>query len=102
MELGNVVPPRRRLARVGILRSKLTGHACPVQRAVVARQRWSKADLYPGAGRAVDWLHPDNRRGAIAFGTKLDPAIAGENDKKPLRGEHGAGHHAQTIAERAA
>src|SRR5205814_343357 len=73
LKLRDVVPPRGRLACVGLpVLRKPARRIRPIKGAIVARQRRAQGDLDTGADRKLDFGRADNGRRAVSLGAEFD------------------------------
>lgn len=77
-------------------------HRGPEQGVAVVRKRGAEVNFDPGADRIFDCRHVHYRRVAVALGAKFDPTVAGNDNERSFRCQHGTGDNAQPVAERAA
>ena len=103
MKLRGVVPPRRRLAGVGLaarhLRSRRAPSAARSSSLGIAGPKPISIRVPTGKSTGFTLTTVVD---AVALGAQLDPPVARRDDEGAVRCEDRAGDHAQAVAERAA
>jgi hypothetical protein len=100
VKLCGVVPERRRTAGIGLPEvGDGVRQPDPGERVTVIRQRRAEADLNARADRLISVDDSDNRGGAIGFRAEDGAAVAGNDDQRSGRCQHGGSDHTQAIAE---